>query len=404
MEAHKPSAEQNGSTETGIAGEPVPFIDSADGLADLLGSVRAEHEGNGGGDEGGTAPLLCAVDTEADSLHSYREKLCLIQFASVSHIALIDPLKITDLSALGAFLDDADVWMHGADFDMLMLKRTFGRIPANVFDTQIAARLVGHEKFGLAALVESVFGVTLSKSSQRADWGRRPLTAKMLQYAVNDVKYILPLAHTLSAELRDLGRFGWFEESCRVSREEVAVRPEKSRDDVWRIAGWGKLRPRGLAFLRALWLWRDREAEILDRPAFKVTGNDVILGMAGELQEGSRVALPPRLRHDQRQRLLKAIEEARRIPEDDWPVRRRSKGVGPRLEDEAAFNALRARRDTIARSLKIDPTLIATRSALEILSVTPGAEDSSLLMDWQQNLLFPPGRQEHHRPEAAGGD
>ena len=132
----------------------------------------------------GSGYTRCAIDTEADSLHCYEEKLCLIQFAIKDRFAIIDPLSIGDLSSLIDFINRTEVWLHGADFDMRMLKRTYGSVPEVVYDTQTASRLLGVKKFGLVNLVENHFGVVLPKTSQKADWGKRPLSEKMLEYAV----------------------------------------------------------------------------------------------------------------------------------------------------------------------------------------------------------------------------
>lgn len=341
---------------------------------------------------GGPHPIRCAVDTEADSLHSYREKLCLVQFHAAGRNALIDPLTIQDLTPLMDFLKKAEVWMHGADFDMQMLQRTFGELPEMIFDTQIVARLIGYQKFGLAALIEDVFGVALSKSSQRADWGMRPLTEKMMGYAVNDVLYLLPLADHLLARLRELGREDWFVQSCADAQRVFVERPARGEDDYWRITGWGKLKPQGLAFLRALWRWRDAEAERLDRPAFKVSNNETLLKMARQLQDEGSAEIPHRLRSEPRKQLMAAIDGARALGKEDWPARKPRLTGRPRQEDEKAFNALRDHRNAVAASLNIDETLLGTRSILEILSVRPG-EAKDLLMPWQYDLLFPDGQE-----------
>ena len=139
---------------------PLPLIDTPEALVSYLKTSRLRDD----------SPI-CAIDTEADSLHRYRESLCLIQFAAGEDCLLIDPLAIDDLSSLGDFLGRAVVWMHGADYDMTMLKRQFGALPTTVYDTQIGARLLGGRRFGLADLVLHYFGVELSKTSQKADWG-----------------------------------------------------------------------------------------------------------------------------------------------------------------------------------------------------------------------------------------
>lgn len=329
---------------------------------------------------------VCAIDTEADSLHSYREKLCLIQFSCDEEIKLIDPLMVEDLSPLMEFLDRAEVWMHGADFDMSILRRTFGSIPPVVYDTQLAARLVGYRRFGLAHLVENLFDVKLSKQSQRANWGKRPFSEKLLTYALNDVRYILPLREHLVSRLRELGRYDWFLQSCDSAREAVLVRPEKSDDTIWRIPGAGKLTRRGMAYLREFWHWRDNEAMKQDRPAFKVFSNDAMIKASSEFDAGREFELPERFRNDLRERFMKAVKRAAALEEKDWPV----KMTGQRSEKDPgfrrAFDALRARRDETATALEIDETLVASKATLERLVAEPSSAEE-VLLPWQRALL-----------------
>ena len=330
----------------------------------------------------------CAVDTEADSLHSYQEKLCLIQFSCDGVQAIIDPLAITsdEMSPLLRFLENSEVWMHGADFDMWMFRKAYNWIPPVVYDTQIAARLVGYTQFGLAHMVEQHFGVVLSKQSQRADWGRRPLPEKMVRYAINDVLYVVALADKLLERVRKLDREKWFEESCAASRTNVTERKGADPEQIWRIPGWGKLRPRGLAYLREIWNWRDKEAERMNRPPFKVIVNEQILNLAEGLQEGRDVELPKRFSDVQRRRYNRSVERARRLPKDELPVRRlqmrREKPAN--LDDVVA--KLRSRRDAVADSLNLDPTLVATRGMLEAIAIDPEG-GTQQLMKWQRDLL-----------------
>ena len=197
--------------------EPVPsaegrgndyiFIDSGDVLDQWVAEARAMI--NSGSE------ARCCIDTEADSLHHFQEKLCLIQVAFGGRFALVDPLAVQDVGSLIGLLDDCELWLHGADYDLTMLRKAYDWSPKNVRDTQVAARLVGHRQFGLAALVETVFGKSLSKASQKEDWSRRPLPETMLRYAVDDVRYLLPLADLLGEKLRESGREEWFLQSCR---------------------------------------------------------------------------------------------------------------------------------------------------------------------------------------------
>ncbi len=327
-----------------------------------------------------------ALDTEADSLHSYREKLCLIQMGVGDIKALIDPLGIPDLTPLVRYLDRAEIWVHGADLDMTLMKRTFNHIPERIFDTQVAARLTGERQFGLAHLVESNFGVALSKQSQRADWGKRPLTEKMIEYALNDVHYIIPLADGFMARVRELGREAWFLESCADARLSVLNRPAPDPDEQWRITGSGALRPCGLHYLRAFWHWRDREAERIDRPTFKIIGNAELIAFATGMQEGKEAVLPDRYPPPFHRRFYKALKEAKEAPESDWPRRPPRRRVERNPEAERRFDVLKEKRDRLGANLNIDPSLIGSRAVLEQIAENP-ATAGDLLLNWQREVL-----------------
>lgn len=329
-----------------------------------------------------------AVDLEADSLHNYREKICLIQIGRDDVFGLVDPLADIDLTPLLRWLDDCEIWTHGADYDMALLKRTFGRIPPRLLDTQIAARLTGARSFGLAATVREWFGVELSKASQRADWSRRPLPDKMLLYAIDDIRYLLPLSERLLARLAEQGRMDWFYESCRWARESVLKRPERDPDDVWRISGAGRLDRKGLALLRALWSWRDSEACRKDKPPFKVLNNEQLLGIVEAAANGRHVHLPKRWPGTRRQHLMKIITDTLAQPEDQWPKRRRG---GPRTTPpeghEELLSSLLQRRNELEAELGIERSLIASRAILEDI-VIGGASPESRLMNWQLKLMY----------------
>ena len=329
----------------------------------------------------------CAVDTEADSLHSYKEKLCLIQFTCAERHVIIDPLRVENLSPLIDFLHRAEVWMHGADFDMSLFKRTFDFVPPTVLDTQTAARLVGYRQFGLAHLLQDVFSVSLSKQSQRADWGRRPLPPVMIEYALNDVRYILPLADRLLGQLEQARRLDWFHQSCAAARAHVLNRTPPDGEEAWRINGWGNLQPRGLAALRALWHWRNGEAERLDRPPFKVMNNEPLLQMALDFQDGAAPELPPRFPPPARRRFQKALESAARLPPEQWPKRLPRKRTTRHPEADKRFDHLKGHRDRLADAMNLDGALIASRSVLE--EIARNIESHQQLLPWQQELLLP---------------
>ena len=353
---------------------PLTLIDTPEVLASYLATSRL-----------GQATPLCAIDTEADSLHRYRESLCLIQFAAGEDCLMMDPLAIQDLSALGSFLQRAVVWMHGADYDMTMLKRQFGDLPAKVYDTQIGARLLGERRFGLADLVLHYFGVELSKSSQKADWGKRPLTPRMVEYALNDVRYLLPMAEKIVGELRAKGRYSWFEESCDSARKKVFERDD-SREAAWRIQGSGKFDPYSLACLQTLWHWRDKEAGLWDRPSFMVATNRQLIEWSAELAQRQPVALPRHFRPDRVKRFRQMLDALEALPEAQWPERCKPQRRKRDRDFERKVEHLLKVRDAAASALDIEGSLIASRAVLE--SVAAGEGDPlSLLLNWQLELL-----------------
>src|SRR6188768_1001310 len=224
-----------------------PLIDNSERLAAIL-PLLAPH------------PRL-PIDTEADSLHCYFEKLCLIQISVPGHDMLIDPLAGFPLDPLFAAFEGKELVIHGADYDLRLLRRVGFAGPARVFDTMIAARLCGIPEFSLAALILKFFGVQLVKGSQKANWARRPLPPQMTDYAVKDTHYLLEIASILEADLRRLGRWEWFQQSCERAIVASTVTREKDPEQLWRITGSKDLHGRASAILRALWHWREAEAQ-----------------------------------------------------------------------------------------------------------------------------------------------
>jgi ribonuclease D len=326
-----------------------------------------------------------AVDTEADSLHSYFEKLCLLQLSFAGQDYLIDPLAGFDLAPLAAAFTEKELVLQGADFDLRLMRRSFGFIPSRVFDTVIAARLMGIREFSLAALVQQFFDVALPKGSQKADWAKRPLPPRMAEYAMNDTHYLLPLAEKLEHELSASGRLAWFRESCQRAIVQASVQRERDGEEVWRIAGGGALRGRPAAILRALWHWRDREARAVDRPAFHILQNQQLVASAITFDAGE----VPDFRHfspRRRREFLSAANEAMQLPESEWPEKRRGVRLRPTAEMDRRTDELRRHRDHVAAELKIEPSFIAPRNALEAIA-RDESQKELLLVPWQRELL-----------------
>ncbi len=330
------------------------------------------------------APGRVALDLEADGLYCYHEKICLIQYADEKGVVIIDPLMISDMRPFTEWLRGEQVWMHGADYDMKLMLQAYGILPELVLDTQVAARLLGHEQYGLAALVEELCGVTLSKKNQKANWGRRPLTPEMREYAKGDVNYMLGIAEQLVRQLRALGRYDWFLESCRYNMRHALLRSQEKETESWRIKGAGRLERRGLAALRELYNWREGEAERIDRPPFHVCRNEELLHWSFRLQMFDAVYPPFTWSEPLRYRFRHAVQRFQLLDEEEYPLQRRRREE-PRCSEKALEKWL-SRREVLAAELGIEPSVLASRWQLESLA----AEDIAAadLMKWQLHLLL----------------
>jgi len=326
------------------------------------------------------------VDTEADSLHCYQEKVCLIQVGLPDADELVDPLAGVDLAPLMEALSRTEIVLHGADFDLRMLYRAGLGAPGSVFDTMMAARLTGAAKFGYSALVADYFDVALPKGSQKANWANRPLSPKMEQYARNDTHYLLPLADALEQRLRELGRLDWLRQSCARAVDAARVVRERDPETEWRVRGSHALGPRAGAVLRALWLWREEEARAADRPPFHVLSNEELVDSARRFDRGEPVSLR-RLRGGRPERFARVADEALRLDRSAWPTRPRP-APRPRKtrEQQQRFDELKRRRDRTARDLAIDADLIAPRAALERIAAD-ATDGMAALLPWQRALL-----------------
>jgi ribonuclease D len=218
------------------------------------------------------ASPLIAVDTESDSLYSYTEKICLVQFSLPGADYIVDPLSIYSLEPLADVFASPTVEkiFHGADYDLVSLKRGYGFHFANIFDTMVAARILGRKSIGLAALAADYLGLRLDKTMQRSDWGHRPLSPQQLAYACHDTRYLMELRDRLLQELEEKGRL----EEAREAFTDLAGLEPRSRpfdaEAFWNLKGARDLDPLGQRIVRALHRWREDQARWEDRPIFKV--------------------------------------------------------------------------------------------------------------------------------------
>ena len=340
-----------------------------------------------------------ALDTEADSLHNYFEKVCLVQLSFGGEHYIIDPLAGLDLNGLSEALADKPLILHGGDYDLRMLRASIGFRPRReVFDTMIAAQLLGLEQIGLAALTERFFAITIGKAGQKSDWSRRPLSENQLRYAVNDTRFLERLADRMHGELSARGRVDWHRESCRAMVESSGHDHARDPENAWRIKGAGRLTRRQLAYLRELWRWRDQHARSANLPAFRVLGNQEILGVVqwAESHPGAPLYQGPKLPRNiagaQLTTLEEAIARAAGMDETEWPEVRKRDHDSPRNDCSEEINSLRAECAQIARELEIAASTLAPRAALEaIASSRPRTVDEIMktggLLRWQAELV-----------------
>ena len=351
------------------------MIDSASQLAVFVGDIRDSE--------------WLAIDTEADSLHSHPEKLCLMQIAIPNQVELVDTLCGVNLDPLWDAMSGRELIMHGADYDLRLLSSGHNFIPDRIFDTMLAARLVGREKFGLGDLVNDYLSVSLEKSSQKANWAKRPLTPKMMEYALDDARYLKPLAKKLFEELRNKSRDEWHRQECIQLITDNTNLPEPDLDRIWRIKGSNRLSPPALSVLRELWHWREEEAKRLNRPPFFILAHDRLIDLATTSVDGGDYShiLPRRISPRRRDGIIDAIRRGCSEPSKNHPQPIKSPSRNNVTnQQKRRFSELQTRRDEHAKKLGIDPTLIASRATLMALALD-GNGDISNLLNWQRDLL-----------------
>lgn len=324
-------------------------------------------------DELAGQPAL-AVDLEADSMHRYRERVCLMQLSVPGRTVLIDPLAGADLAPLAELFADPAVRkiFHAADYDLRSLYRDFRLEVRGLFDTMVSAQLLGEEKIGLADVLAKYFGVTLDKRYQRADWSQRPLSAEMIAYAAEDTRHLHRLAGLFEERLRETGRSLWASEEFR-NLEGVRFSEGEGGPLCLRLKGAGTFDRRQLGVLEELLQWREREAERRDRPPFQIIGNTILMALARQAPRtptalASIGDLPERLRDRYARELLVAVDRGLSLPAEALPVWPKA----PRPERDPKVDlrlaALKNWRRDKASVLAVDPGVLINNAALEQLA------------------------------------
>lgn len=336
---------------------------------------------------------IIAVDTESNSLYAYREQVCLIQFSTPQQDFLVDPLGLDDLSPLAPVFSHPKIQkvFHAAEYDLICLRRDFNFDFANLFDTMLAARILGQDAIGLGNLLEKEFDVVVDKRYQRANWGQRPLPPHLLSYAQLDTHYLIPLRHRMYAELKSRGLDSLAAEDFNRLTNLDGRMPENKPDDCWRISGAGDLHPKKAAVLRELCRYRDQVAQALNRPLFKVIGDKTLLEIADQCpQTFADLSTIPGMTPGQISRhgrgILAAVERGLQA-EPIYPPRNRR----PDEDYLERLEALRNWRKATARQLGVNSDVVLPREFLYAIAESNPQREQELF-----NLLSEvPWRYQH---------
>jgi ribonuclease D len=337
---------------------------------------------------------VIGVDLEADSMHHYQEKVCLLQIADGNRCVVIDPLKIGCLSPLAPVFSNPDIQkiFHGSDYDVRSLYRDFQIGICNLFDTELACRFLGNRESGLEAVLCHRFDVKLDKKYQRKDWSVRPLPEEMVAYAAADVFYLIPLSKMLQKELDKKGRTAWVTEECQHLSWVRSSSPN-NHPMYLKFKGAGRLERKSLAVLEALLVLRDRIAAERDRPHYKIFGNESLKKLA-LLQQSDLKHLESSGALSRKQIgmygdvIQKTIRKALAIPENMLPLypRRRSQHIEPAARKR--MKLLKMWRDEKADTLQLDPSIVFSKAEIAAIAGINPTDEAGLsqiegIMNWQ---------------------
>ncbi|HEX9249866.1 MAG TPA: ribonuclease D [Gemmatimonadaceae bacterium] len=312
-----------------------------------------------------------ALDTEGASFHRFLDRIYLLQISTRKHSAIIDPLPIGSPAKLGQLLQSkaVEVVFHDADYDLRLLHQDYGWHVTNIFDTRVAAQLLGIKSFGLAALLDQYFDVKLDKKHQRADWSMRPLTSDMLEYAAQDTRYLLQLKDQMKGELERRGRLHWAqEEFARLEGTRWEV--EESMEGFLRLKGARDLSRRELAVLREIANWRDTVAARLDRATFRVMGNEALFEIARRAPKntaelGAIKGMPKGMIERAGADIISAIRRGMEAPEAELPKFPKGQRWNKDRDFDDKVARLKSVRDAAATRLDLDPGVLCSRERLE---------------------------------------
>ncbi len=358
-----------------VTDTPYRLVDSAEMLDTFCASLKGEK--------------WLALDTEFIREKTYYPKLCLLQVGVPGNIACIDPLALPDLSPLLDILYDRNIVkvLHSCSQDMEIFACLKGEIPGPVFDTQLAAPLIGlPEQIGYANLVQEMAGVTLDKSQTRTDWSRRPLATAQLAYAADDVRYLAEIYPAFRQKLADMGRLEWLDAEF-LACEQIDRYLRKPELAWQRIRGVDKLRPRPLSVLQALSAWREQVARDKNLPRNWILKDDTlsdIARMAPTTRDklASVRNLPPKSLERYGSTILDIVKAAVDTAPQPLPEHRRR--VKPTAHEDALADILQAQLRVLAARYEINSTSLGSRK--DLLALVQGDEAIPLMHGWRREM------------------
>ena len=351
--------------------EPV-WVDNPEALAELVADLKRQ-------------PRI-AIDTESNSLHAYRERVCLIQFSTEDTDYLLDALVFENLEPLAPIFANIHIEkiFHAVEYDLICLHRDFGIICHNIFDTMVAARTLGYEAVGLGSLLADKFGVAVNKRYQKADWGQRPLSTEQIDYARLDTHYLIPLRDMLAIELIENKLTPYASEDfARIGKAALAAH-RNHRPILERISGIQELSPAQLAVLEQLGQWRERTAEKLDRPPFKVISDDKLLVLSKAQPENNVGLSEAGLTKIQIERFGRNILRAIQKGKEAEPIRYQSRRSRPPDSVLRRLERLKTWRKKTAAKMGVESDIVLPRPTMTaIAECGPQTSDEleSLMID-----------------------
>ncbi len=339
-----------------------------------------------------------AMDLEADSMHHFKERVCLIQVADPKRHHLIDPLTISDFSPLKPICENPSITkiFHGADFDIRSIDRDFGIKIDNLFDSEIACRFLGIQKRSLAALLKKHFNLNLDKRFQKTDWSQRPLSKQMIEYSLNDVAYLIELSEILKKKLIDVGRLEWAMEEFKLQTE---VRYDGHEDTplFMKFKGAGKMGKESLAILESLLQMRVKIAKEKNLPLFKIMSAESITTMTlrkpqsiNELKQSN--ALSPKQLTMYGDKCIKAILKGVALSKDKMPSYPKKRMLESQLASPEKISSLKNLREYMSEKTGIEPGFLLSNATIAAVAVAQPSSEEELLdingtRRWQVELL-----------------